>query len=342
MSIRAKMRAWDRPKGTPARTIAGVYVDSLKAAEYKGAFMVCGMSVCWDIIEQGAAVFAGKEKPAGLTADPDFCQECSEIYNRESEKLTNYNAHRGLNKAGEPLPDNLSKGDNKIMKHNDFKGYLGDVKQIRDKAILSYNQIVEEWNNAKQTWEKAQHSGLSDRDMLIEKAAYMQAEDAYKQAMQDLTDSTNAQIADVRKEMKQHTDSFYMADPSRLDANTMTLLNSGILSSKELAHLAEQNRGNTTMLRMIGKVAKDRRNALAGKRGAADDELIMLSHKLDTMGAGEKELEALDGVAVWVRRCINPDATIANVNNRHFDRIYNEYLQSLDSITAQPEAPAEE
>lgn len=337
--IKAKIRAWKTSDIPRARTIAGVYVDGKKAAEYNRAFMVCGLSVGWDYIEYGAAVFSGKEKPVGFTIDPDFCEACSEIYNRANKKLSEYNASHGLNLSGEPLSNNLNKGD-KNMKHNDFKGYLDDAKEIRERAIVSYNTICEEWEAARGEWNKAQHSGLSELDFTIEKAAFLQAEKTYKQALQDLRSDTKVKLLKVREELAHHTDVFYMADPSRLDANTMTLLNSDILSTKELEHLAGQNKGNPTMLRMIGKVAKDRLKNMPANE-TRDVQLSALANKLERIGSGEYELQIFDGVSEWVERCINPDPYFAKANNPHFDRIFGEYMQVMDGMTAQPEAPKE-
>lgn len=337
--IKAKIRAWKTSDIPHARTIAGVYVDGEKAAEYNRAFMVRGLSVGWDYIEYGAAVFSGKEKPVGLTVDPDFCEVCNKIYNRENKKLSEYNASCGLDLSGESLSNNLNEGD-KNMKHNDFKGYLDDAKELRERAIVSYNAICEEWEKAREEWNKAQNSGLSELDFTIEKAAFLQAEKTYKQALQDLKNDTKAKLSKVREELAHHTDVFYMADPSRLDANTMTLLNSGILSTKELEHLAGQNKGNPTMLRMIGKVAKDRlKNMPANK--TRDVQLLDLANKLGRIGSGEHELQIFDGVSEWVERCVNPDPYFARANNPYFGRIFGEYMQAMDEMVAQPEAPAE-
>lgn len=339
MGIKAKLNTWgNRPKPIPSRTdrrIAGVLVDWEKAAAYNRPFVVCGLSVSWNVIEHAAAVHEGREKPEGITRDEAFCEACSELYSREEKRLTDYNAGRGLNKEGEPL--NNQKGEVKAMKHTNFKGYLDDAKKVKEKAMISYDEITQTWEDEKRAWDKAQHSGLSERDMLLAKADYMRAEDDYKNGMAGLMEGTKATLAEIRKEMKQHTDDFYRADPAKLDTNTLTLINSGILSTEELSFLAEKNRGNVTMLRMIGAEAKKRIDAAHANKESWPPELSVLHNKLQGMGGGKRELEAFDTASEWITRCINPEPAFSKANNAHFDRIFEDIYSRMDGITAQPE-----
>lgn len=65
------------------------------------------------------------------------------------------------------------------------------------------------------------------------------------------------QIAVVRQELRTALESECLADPDAIDANTMTLLQSGIMRPNEYATLLSKAAGNPTMQRIISKYADD-------------------------------------------------------------------------------------
>ena len=321
--------------------IAGVVVDGRTAYEHsKKSYIVHGMSMDWSMIEQGNNVLKGMVKPYGLFKNTEFCQRCSEIYSGVQSKLITYNESRGLNASGEPLREK-NKGVNKIMRHNNFKGYLEDAKKIYDKARVEYERLQGEWDATQEEYQRIQREGLTERGIAIAKGQYMQYEDEYKQGMANLEQSVKTQLAEVRKSMKEHTDEFYRADPSRLDANTMTLLNSGILTTDELIYLAEQNRSNVTMLRMIGARAKENYQKLYEKKGPHDENLAALQLKLNRLGGGEEELGVFDTVTEGIMRCIGKDNRYASAHTKSFETLFGGCYGVMDKMVAQPEVSAE-
>lgn len=87
-------------------------------------------------------------------------------------------------------------------------------------------------------------------------ADVLTAKEELKMAQRSMGDYTR-QINAVRQELRSALESEYIADPSAIDANTMTLLQSGILRPTEYIGLMNQAReaGNHTMARLIGKHA---------------------------------------------------------------------------------------
>ncbi len=321
--------------------VAGVVVDGNAAHEYnKRAYMVQGISLDWSMIEQGDNVLKGTIKPYGFFKDAEFCQRCSEIYNSVQAKLIAHNKNQGLNASGEPLREK-ERGNVKIMRHNNFKGYLDDAKKIYEKARVEYERLQGEWDATQKEYQRIQREGLTERGIAIARGQYMQYEDEYKQGMSNLEQSVKSQLAEVRKAMKEHTDEFYRADPSKLDANTMTLLNSGILTTDELIYLAEQNRSNVTMLRMIGARAKENYQKLYEKKGAHDEHLAALQVKLNRLGGGEEELGVFDTVSEGIMRCVQRDNSYANVHAKTFETTFSSCYGVMDKMVAQPEASAE-
>ena len=322
-------------------TVAGVVVDGNTAYECKKkAYIVHGTSLDWSMIEQGNNVLKGMVKPYGLFKDAEFCQRCSEIYSSVQSKLITHNESQGLNASGEPLREK-ERGNVKIMRHNNFKGYLDDAKKIYEKARVEYERLQDEWDATQKEYQRIQREGLTERGITIAKGQYMQYEDEYKQGMANLEQSVKTQLAEVRKAMKEHADEFYRADPSKLDANTMTLLNSGILTTDELIYLAEQNRSNVTMLRMIGARAKENYKKLNEKRGAHDENLAALQLKLNRLGGGEEELGVFDNVSERIMMCVHKDKSFANAHTKTFETVFSNCYGVMDHMIAQPEVSAE-
>lgn len=322
-------------------TVAGVVVDGNTAYECKKkSYIVQGMSLDWSMIEQGNNVLKGMVKPYGLFKDAEFCQRCSEIYSRVQSKLITHNESQGLNASGEPLMEK-ERGNVKIMRHNNFKGYLDDAKKIYEKARVEYERLQGEWDATQEEYRRIQREGLTERGIAIARGQYMQYEDEYKQGMANLEQSVKSQLAEVRKAMKEHADEFYRADPSKLDANTMTLLNSGILTTDELIYLAEQNRSNVTMLRMIGARAKENYQKLYEKKGPNDANLAALQLKLNRLGGGEEELGVFDNVSERIMMCVHKDKSFANAHTKTFETVFSDYYGVMDHMIAQPEVSAE-
>lgn len=311
----------------------GVMIDKAKAMEYKKAFTVRGISCSYDLVSFGEKVYQGYEAPQGIAKEKVFCEACHDIYTQENAKLVNYNANRGLDQAGEPIK---RKGEYLNMRHENFKDYAADAKKVYDTAIVSYRDIVEQWRQAQEKWKDAQQERLSEYDAAISKAAYMQAEQDYKNNMQALQDGTQKHIVDIRSEMETHVNEFYRADPSKLDMNTLRLLDSGILNDQELITLASANRSNVTMLRMIASNMADKCKTARGAK--EHGSLLMISKQLASLETGGKELEWFDNVTAWGDRCLDSDTYFADVNSKHFDRIYNQIAGEFDNAFAQPES----
>lgn len=319
--------------------IAGVVVDGKTASEYKKkSYIVQGVSLSWSMIEEGYNVLKGIVKPYGFFKDADFCQRCGEIYSNAQTKLITYNENRGLSASGEPL-QGIERGNAEIMRHNNFKGYLSDVKKIYEKARIEYDQLQSDWDATQEEYQRVQREGLTERGITIAKGQFMQYEDEYKQGMDNLQKSVKAQITEIRKTMEEHTKEFYRADPGKIDAGTMVLLNSGILTTDELIHLAEQNIGNTTMLRLIGVKVNEKLSGL--KNGKRDENLVTLKYGLDNIGCGEREMKVFDEVTERVMMCFSNDNSFAAANSKVFNAVYDNYVSVMDRMIAQPETPAE-
>ena len=123
-------------------------------------------------------------------------------------------------------------------------------------------------------------------------------------------------------ELMKQTEDFYTINPDRVEPGTMDLLISGVLNEHDINVLAERNRDNTTMLRMILRTAEKLDSGLA--------------YKIKNIGTGENEMNILNDLAAWGERCIIEDRITANINRQHYDRIYESLCENMENLYAKP------
>ena len=87
-----------------------------------------------------------------------------------------------------------------------------------------------------------------------------------------LSDNVETQIKSIRREMEQAIDDAFAADPAAIDAQTMTLLESGILRPAEYGRLLDKAivENNPTMARLIGAAAEKHAAKIAERYGNSD------------------------------------------------------------------------
>lgn len=127
---------------------------------------------------------------------------------------------------------------------------------------------------------------------------------------------------EIRMELMKQTEDFYTINPDRVEPGTMDLLISGVLNEHDINVLAERNRDNTTMLRMILRTAEKLDSRLA--------------YKIKNIGTGENEMNILNDLAAWGERCIIEDRITANINRQHYDRIYESLCENMENLYAKP------
>ena len=82
------------------------------------------------------------------------------------------------------------------------------------------------------------------------------------------------ELSEIRSTLVAAIDDEYAADPSQLDANTMDLLKSGILTAHEYRRIMDKAKadGNHTMFRMAGKYVADAANDVEQRFGADNSQ----------------------------------------------------------------------
>lgn len=87
------------------------------------------------------------------------------------------------------------------------------------------------------------------------KGEYQLAEDEHRRAHNDMMKEHQKKVDELRGQLSAYLDEHYAANPDKIDSATMQLLNSGICTASDLAHLAERYTDNPTMLRIVGSHA---------------------------------------------------------------------------------------
>ena len=129
-----------------------------------------------------------------------------------------------------------------------------------------------------------------------------EARNAFDQMRRHLFDDKRREIAAVRAELEKAVFDAFAADPKSVDANTLALMNSGIMTADEYSRLIDSAiaSGNFTMTRLLAKSAADMAEKVTDSDVARSYRLV--SHKGKGMD-GREYLQAFDFLADTFNRC---------------------------------------
>ena len=128
------------------------------------------------------------------------------------------------------------------------------------------DQFAKSWKNlmdAQEKFDDAQkwHFGetQAERELNTAKAriALIEAQAAFESDRTSIWDVFNQQRAQIKKELEAAVKEDGTANPDAVDTNGLKILESGILSADEYAAFAEKYDNNPTMLRFVGKFARE-------------------------------------------------------------------------------------
>ena len=217
-------------------------------------------------------------------------------------------------------------------KHNDFKGYVEELKTNYDVRLKNYVEAEETYSQKRDTF-----VGLkTENSRNFEAVKYYDAQltildSDYKSQKEKAQEDIAEVVNSIRSELEKHLKEFYSVASENLDRNEIDLLESGMLTDEELEEHAEKYRDNVTMLRRIGShVSK-----------MTGDKMKELAHKLSpkTLGGGAHELKAYDLFAEYVVRSFSNDSVTARVNRQFTEKKYIEAIADLEATYAQPVFP---
>ena len=138
----------------------------------------------------------------------------------------------------------------------------------------------------------------------------------------NLPDEANAKAKALRRELEAAVAKKYAASPDDLDANVLTLLQSGILKPDEYARLYDAAT-NPTMRRLIGKAAGDAAQNVKDNEGAR----ILRSVEYAAQNCnGKQYFDAFEGLSDILRRVAKNPGLYS-----HYENLAAPYLAVLNS-----------
>ncbi|MBP3514445.1 MAG: hypothetical protein J6J74_08230, partial [Elusimicrobiaceae bacterium] len=143
-------------------------------------------------------------------------------------------------------------------------------------------------------------------------AEYVEAKAEYEKLRRDMRDYKADGLKPIRRELESAIADAFAAKPEHLDAATLELLKSGILSADEHNRLIDKamSDNNPTMVRLIAKHAKDRADQADTERNTDTARAFRaVAYKGNSVN-GNAYLEAFDGMAYCFDRCMKNTAMI--------------------------------
>ena len=176
------------------------------------------------------------------------------------------------------------------------------------------------WNNAQQRAADHEKHAATEREL--------------KSRLEAVVREANAEFAEIINEANGVFDRHFRATPESIDEKGLALLNSGIMTGKELLALADEYPENYTMRKLIGKKieeigvqTRDRDLEMTGKRFA----YTPTAHS-----------EALAAVQNWAEYALRPNEIERTaVFNRQFDERIDEIKARVEGYSIPKVAPAQ-
>lgn len=157
-------------------------------------------------------------------------------------------------------------------------------------------------------------------------AEYLTAKAEYEKLRRDMRDYKIGGFNAIRRELESALSDAFAANPEHLDANTLELLKSGILSADEFGRLMDKatSDNNPTMARMIAKYAKDKADqATADRNPDAAKTFKAVAYRVNSVN-GSDYLQAFDVMGECFSRCMKNTALIS-----HWDELTGKIVEKL-------------
>lgn len=193
-----------------------------------------------------------------------------------------------------------------------FSTYGAKINEIAKNAFNEYKTAAEAYETAKsnKTLYPVKYGVTVEDDYLVKSTTaerdYTLAKNTFDSVKNTIPDRTKAALAELRREYENAVRSEYAASPSKVDAATIELLKSGILTADEYRRLINDAEAsdNDTMARIIRQYA-----ATAAETTKNDTEARVLRALVMEKSASKivKHLENFDYCVTVFNKCVkNP------------------------------------
>lgn len=292
-------------KAAEVSRIAGIEVDSKTGKEYGNRkYDVPGIG---ELSYKTVELYANSQDIAA--EHPEIQKSCAAIVEQVRAELTA--SHPGA-------------------KHDSFSGYVEELRDLYATAAPKRAELRKELQQAEIAWEQAKNSGLSEDALMRGRIAYLDAQEHYTGALEDLQAQTAESIAEIRTRFSDRVNEFYKPDGAKIDNDIVTLLNSGVrLRESEVLNLAKESRNNPTMLRLLGDYAEQHK--------IRTPEVLELYDR--ALSEGRRETETFDRVVDALNLSVGDSevsATVWNPDNGLFDRVCSDAIQTFADSSVKP------
>ena len=248
---------------------------------------------------------------------PEWQKKCREIVEQVKAEIKKYYSAKDGRK------------EYKTMKHQDFTGYVDDLRKIQEdmgKKAQSLRGTVEK---AREDWKRVTNDkSISELGRAEWKASYLRAEEDFKTAIADLHTEMNEALDKVQEQLQEHLDDFYGPNGSRIDDTTMKLLNAEFpFNEAEFDRLAGRYTDNPTMLRILDQYA--------GAHELRSQMVVTLSYYAKQRG--RKEMDYFKGLRELALMAIRDKGVIPSYQAR-FDDMVEKTIASLKALPVRPDA----
>ena len=188
-----------------------------------------------------------------------------------------------------------------------FNNYAKKLNEIANATFTEYRAKSDAVKSAESRYNAYPRRNGADPSYMAKSARaeadLAEARNAFDQMRRHLFDDKRREIVAVRVELEKAVFDAFAADPKAVDANTLALMNSGIMTADEYSHLIDSAiaSGNYTMTRLLAKSAADMAEKTTGDADVSRSYKLA-SHKGKGMD-GREYLQAFDFLTDTFNRC---------------------------------------
>lgn len=227
-------------------------------------------------------------------------------------------------------------------KPSGFKAFLEELNAAHKEAVADFDRIHGALATANKELERAQSDkNAPEYALTIAKGDHARAQMEFEQNKNRPAENFQKRAAEIRERMAAYVGKVYQANPDAVDASTLRLMESGIVTADELSNLSERFRGNVTMLRLMAAHAQKE-----GKRLMNDNDRTegskwnALAYALGTASDSSRAMAGFDSlvdlsVRSMSRRSFGPYPS-DGMRGKAYDDAYSEIASAYDRFLIQP------
>lgn len=202
-----------------------------------------------------------------------------------------------------------------------YNSYVKRVNDIATKVFSEYAEREQALRDAKETLDRASKGSALEKANAIAKYEKEKAE--YDSFFRNAPDKAKDNIASIRNELSKALSSKYAFDVEKVDAVTLELLKSGLLTSEEYADILTkaESQENYTLARLVGRYAVEQAKATSDK---VEQNALYGIHAKSKVDSAKGFLDDFDTLTDVFNRTMNNTGMI-----RHWERLTGSIIENF-------------